>query len=105
MAAGEGSRGQGLRSAPSTILVRESNPLLVPLDRRGEWYRYHRLFRDMLLAELDRREPGLIPVLLRRAAAWHERNGSPGQALAYWMAAGDADAVARLASRVDHGRV
>src|SRR5215469_10493467 len=29
-----------------------SNLLLVPLDRRGQWYRYHHLFRDMLLAEL-----------------------------------------------------
>ena len=38
-----------------------SNLLLVPLDRRGEWYRYHHLFRDMLLAELHRREPGLMP--------------------------------------------
>ena len=46
-----------------------SNLLLVPLDRRGEWYRYHHLFRDMLLAELHRLEPGLIPVLRRRAAA------------------------------------
>ena len=25
-----------------------SNLLLVPLDRRQEWYRYHRLFRDIL---------------------------------------------------------
>ena len=38
-----------------------SNLLLVPLDRRGQWYRYHRLFRDMLLAELERLEPGLLP--------------------------------------------
>ncbi len=38
-----------------------SNLLLVPLDRRGEWYRYHHLFRDMLLAELHRLEPGLMP--------------------------------------------
>src|SRR5262249_32593210 len=29
----------------------QSNLLLVPLDRRGQWYRYHHLFRDMLLAE------------------------------------------------------
>ena len=34
-----------------------SNLLLVPLDRRGQWYRYHHLFRDMLLAELERAEP------------------------------------------------
>ncbi len=45
-----------------------SNLLLVPLDRRGRWYRYHHLFRDMLLAELERLEPGLMPVLRRRAA-------------------------------------
>jgi LuxR family maltose regulon positive regulatory protein len=76
-------------------LVR-SNLLLVPLDRRGEWYRYHHLFRDMLLAELHRLEPGLIPALYRRAAPWHERNGEPGEAVEYWMQAGEADAAARL---------
>ena len=48
--------------------VARSNLLLVPLDSQGEWYRYHQLFRDMLLAELRRREPELIPVLRRRAA-------------------------------------
>ena len=34
-----------------------SNLLLVPLDHRGQWYRCHHLFRDMLLAELERLEP------------------------------------------------
>ena len=78
--------------------LERSNLLLVPLDRRGQWYRYHRLFRDMLLAELDRRKPGLIPVLHRRAAQWHERNGEPAEALGYWMKAGEADAAGRLVS-------
>ncbi len=78
--------------------LEQSNLLLVPLDRRGEWYRYHHLFRDMLLAELHRAEPGLMPVLYRRAAQWHERNGAPGEAVEYWMKAGDADATARLAA-------
>jgi len=76
--------------------LERSNLLLVPLDRRGEWYRYHHLFRDMLLAELHRVEPGLIPVLHRRAAQWHERNGEPVEALGYWMKAGEADAAGRL---------
>jgi len=76
--------------------LERSNLLLVPLDRRGEWYRYHHLFRDMLLAELHRLEPGLIPVLHRRAAQWHERHGQPGEALEYWMKAGEADSAARL---------
>ena len=73
-----------------------SNLLLVPLDRRGQWYRYHHLFRDMLLAGLERREPSLIPVLRRRAAAWCLRNDLPEEALEYSIAAGDVDAAAGL---------
>src|ERR1022692_4518972 len=83
-------------SAVTLADLARSNLLLVPLDRRGEWYRYHRLFRDMLLAELERLEPGLIPVLRRRAAGWCLANGMPEEALEYSMAAGDADAAAGL---------
>jgi LuxR family maltose regulon positive regulatory protein len=77
-----------------------SNLLLVPLDRRGEWYRYHHLFRDMLLAELHRLEPGLIPVLRRRAAGWYLQNDSPEEALDYSIAAGDVDGAARLVGQL-----
>ena len=86
-----------------------SNLLLVPLDRQGRWYRYHRLFRDMLLAELERLEPELMPVLRRRAASWCLRNDRPEEALEYFIAAGDVDMVARLVQRLAvrtdwHGR-
>jgi LuxR family transcriptional regulator, maltose regulon positive regulatory protein len=100
-----------LRGSAATLAeLARSNLLLVPLDRRGEWYRYHHLFRDMLLAELHRREPGLMPVLHRRAADWQESNGAPGEALGYWMQAGDVDAAARLVGALafpvyQHGRV
>src|SRR5499427_5365360 len=73
-----------------------SNMLLVPLDRRGQWYRYHHLSSDMLLAELHRETPGRMPVLRRRAAAWSQRNGLPEEALEYSMAAGDVEAAGRL---------
>ena len=72
----------------------------MPLDRRREWYRYHHLFRDMLLAELDRGEPALIPVLRRRAAEWCVQNGRPEEALEYSMAAGDVDGAARLVAQL-----
>jgi LuxR family maltose regulon positive regulatory protein len=78
--------------------LERSNLLLVPLDRHKEWYRYHHLFRDMLLAELHRLEPKLMPVLYRRAAQWYEHNGAPGEAVGYWMKAGEVDATARLAA-------
>ena len=64
-------------SAATLADLARSNLLLVPLDRRGQWYRYHHLFRDMLLAELERLEPELIPVLRRRAAGWCLRTACP----------------------------
>ena len=83
-------------SAAALADLARSNLLLVPLDRRGQWYRYHHLFRDMLLAEAGRLESGLIPVLRRRAAAWCLRNDLPEEALEYSMAAGDVDTAAWL---------
>ena len=87
-------------SAATLAELARSNLLLVPLDRREEWYRYHHLFRDMLLAELERREPGLIPVLRRRAASWCARNGQLEEALEYSMAAGDVDTAAGLVAKL-----
>jgi LuxR family maltose regulon positive regulatory protein len=83
-------------SAATLAELARSNLLLVPLDRRRVWYRYHQLFRDMLLAELERLEPGLLPVLRRRAARWCLRHGRPEEALEYFMAAGEVDAAASL---------
>jgi LuxR family transcriptional regulator, maltose regulon positive regulatory protein len=77
-----------------------SNLLLVPLDHRSQWYRYHHLFRDMLLAELEHQEPGLPHVLRHRAADWCLRNNLPEEALEYSMAAGDVDTAARLVEQL-----
>jgi LuxR family maltose regulon positive regulatory protein len=85
-------------SAATLAGLAGSNMLLVPLDRRGEWYRYHHLFRDMLRAELDRREPGLAPAIQRRAAAWYERSSLPEDALEYSIAAQDVGAAAGWSS-------
>jgi len=87
-------------SAGELAGLARSNLLLVPLDRRGKWYRYHHLFRDMLLAELDRLEPELIPVLRRRAAAWCARNDLLEPALEYSIAAGDVETAADLVGKL-----
>ena len=83
-------------SAAALTGLAQSNLLLVPLDHRGQWYRYHHLFRDLLLAELERVEPGLLPVLRRRAAAWYLDQDLPEEALEYSILAGDVSTVARL---------
>lgn len=91
----------GLPGSAATLAeLAQSNLLLVPLDRRGQWYRYHHLFRDMLLAELERTEPGLAPVLRRRAAASCLDGDLTEEALEYSLAAEDADMVARLLQRL-----
>jgi LuxR family transcriptional regulator, maltose regulon positive regulatory protein len=76
--------------------LEDSNLLVVPLDRHREWYRYHQLFHELLLAELERREPELVGELHARAAVWCEANGLPEVAVDHARAAGDADRVARL---------
>jgi LuxR family transcriptional regulator, maltose regulon positive regulatory protein len=72
------------------------NLLVVPLDHRREWYRYHHLLRDLLQSELQRREPDLVQDFHFRAAAWFEANAMPETAIDHARAAGDYDRVARL---------
>jgi LuxR family transcriptional regulator, maltose regulon positive regulatory protein len=76
--------------------LEDSNLLVVPLDRRREWYRYHHLFRELLLTELERHEPELVAELHTRAAVWCAANGLEEVAIDHAQAAGDADRVARL---------
>jgi LuxR family maltose regulon positive regulatory protein len=83
-------------SAATLAELGRSNLLLVPLGGQPGWYRYHRLFRDMLLADLHRVEPERIPGLRHRAARWCLENGLAEEALEYSIAAGDTATTARL---------
>jgi LuxR family transcriptional regulator, maltose regulon positive regulatory protein len=67
--------------------LERSNLFLVALDDRRQWYRYHRLFAQLLRLELAQRDPALVPVLHRRAAAWHRRAGNLDEAIHHASAA------------------
>jgi LuxR family transcriptional regulator, maltose regulon positive regulatory protein len=56
--------------------LERSNLLLVPLDDRREGYRFQQPFGELLRLELSYRKPALVPVLHRRAAAWHRQAGN-----------------------------
>ena len=73
-----------------------TNQLVVRLDTVGEWYRYHHLFRDMLLLEARRVMPERLPDLHRRAAAWFETSGHPAAAVDHLLAAGDREQAMHL---------
>jgi LuxR family transcriptional regulator, maltose regulon positive regulatory protein len=86
-------------------LLRElarSNLFVVPLDERGEWYRYHHLFSDLLHYELKGDRPELAPVLYGRASSWCESAGHLEGAIRYAIAAGDHERTGLLIARYWH---
>ena len=80
--------GQGGGKAMLAALER-GNLFLVPLDDRRRWYRYHRLFADVLQARLLDEQPGQVPDLHRRASAWYQQNGERPAAIGHALAAED----------------
>src|SRR6266516_3277121 len=76
-------------------LERESL-FVVPVGEDRGWYRYHRLFAQLLRSQLARAEPGIIPALHRRASAWHRQEGSPQEAISHALAGGDAEGAVDL---------
>lgn len=60
------------RSGSGSLLrdLSRSNMLMIPLDRRDEWFRFHGLFREMLRSEVHRVEPDEEAELNRRASDW-----------------------------------
>jgi LuxR family maltose regulon positive regulatory protein len=69
---------------------------LQPLDHRREWYRCHRLFRDVLRRELDRGAEPLVRELYVRAAEWFADRADYEQAVRYRIDAGDFDTATAL---------
>ncbi len=75
----------------------QANLFVIPLDEQRLWYRYHRLFAD-LLRKLLRQQmaPQQLVELQRRASTWHEDNGSLDEAVLYALQAEDYERVVHL---------
>ena len=80
--------------------LEEAGAFVVSLDGRRSWFRYHRLFADLLQLELRHTEPGELPALHAAAAGWYAGNGYPAEAVRHAQAARDWNLAARLLS--DH---
>jgi LuxR family maltose regulon positive regulatory protein len=88
------------------LALDQANLFIIRLDESRQWYRYHRLFRDLL-----RTQRGALDVaaLHRRAARWHEANGFLDEAMGHALAAEDWDEAERLmepagAQAINHGQ-
>ena len=83
-------------SAETLETLARSNGFVVPLDRQGDWYRYHHLFAQLLRNELERSEPDAVRGLNARAMDWCIAHDLPEAALSYGHAAGKTETVAGL---------
>ncbi|MBS1677048.1 MAG: AAA family ATPase [Actinobacteria bacterium] len=75
-------------SAAALRELSRSNILLVPLDRKDQWYRFHPLLQDMLRAELRTTEAPTERELHLRASDWWGMQGDWDQAIHHAVEAG-----------------
>jgi LuxR family maltose regulon positive regulatory protein len=76
--------------------LERGNLFIIPLDDQRQWYRYHHLFTEVLLAHTLEEQPDQIPLLHKRASAWYEQNNMPAEAIRHALAARDFECAAGL---------
>ena len=101
-----GSRLEDVASGQETLeYLERTNLFIVPLDGERGWYRYHRLFAELLRQRFeqslaaDSSGGGTTAAALQiRASLWYEENGLPIEAFRHAAAAADIDRAERLAN-------
>jgi len=76
--------------------LERGNLFIVPLDDQRQWYRYHHLFTEVLLAHALEEQPDQIPLWHKRASAWYEQNNQLAEAIRHALAGGDFERAAGL---------
>ena len=89
------------RPDAAALLMRAEREQLfvVPLDDRGEWYRFHHLFAEVLRDDLEAAEPDLVPQLQARAARWWAAHDQPVAAVRHALAGDEPELAAALVAR------
>jgi LuxR family maltose regulon positive regulatory protein len=90
-------------SAPGQEILEyleRNNLFIIPLDNERRWYRYHRLFVDLLRRRLQQMQPDLVPTLHRRAGEWFEENSLATSAIEHILRAGDFERAAGLIEQI-----
>ena len=79
------------------IATLERKDMLVVIgDGDRQWFRYHRLVAEMVMAEVERDQPLLVADLHRRAAEWFFKAGHHAEAVRHAVETGDDDLPAQL---------
>jgi LuxR family maltose regulon positive regulatory protein len=75
------------------LALDQANLFIVRLDESRQWYRYHRLFRDLLRTQGEAADRALLHL---RAARWYEQHGFLDEAMNHALAAEDWDEAEHL---------
>jgi LuxR family maltose regulon positive regulatory protein len=76
--------------------LEQAGAFVVAMDARRSWFRYHRLFADLLQSELRDTEPAELAVLHGTAAGWFAEHGFGVEAVRHAQAAQDWERAGRL---------
>jgi len=79
--------------------LEHANLFIIPLDEEREWYRYHRLFADLLQVRLLREHPERIQALHHQASQWFEEQNLMEEAIRHALQSDDIKLAADLVER------
>ncbi len=80
--------------------LERNNLFLLSVDEDHRWFRYHHLFRRLLLDQLEQqRGRAEVNTLHERASAWFGQNGYAEEALQHALAAGATAAAVQIVAR------
>ena len=83
--------------------LEQANLFTFPLDQSRTWYRYHRLFAELLRTRYNAQSPSGVIEMHRRASRWHQAEGLLEGAVHHAIAAQDWDAAADLIQQINSG--
>src|SRR5262249_41125567 len=83
-------------SASLLAELERSNLFLIPLDSRGEWFRYHHLFRELLELELNSADAAAAAGIHARASSWFLERGLLEEGVEHAFATGDEASVEQI---------
>jgi LuxR family maltose regulon positive regulatory protein len=80
-------------------MLERENLFLMPMDDSRQWFRYHRLFADVLYEQLRRQYADQVADLHRRASHWYFTHELPEPAFHHALEAHDVELVIQIFER------
>jgi ATP/maltotriose-dependent transcriptional regulator MalT/two-component SAPR family response regulator len=77
----------------------QKNLFTLPVGTKGQWLRYHHLFRDYLQERISREHPEEVTPILERLARYNEKNSQWEKAYQLYKRLGNVNATADLIER------